>query len=62
MPNRKGDAAISDAAVSTRIGKRWNEWFRILYGWGAEAKGHRATAKYLEVEKGVGGRARMQGA
>src|SRR5437867_8087966 len=53
MPNRRGDAAVSDEAVKARTGKRWEQWFKILDRWGAKAKGHTATARYLGEKHAV---------
>lgn len=41
------EGRISDEVVQTRTGKDWDRWFRILDRWGAAAKGHKATAKWL---------------
>jgi uncharacterized protein YndB with AHSA1/START domain len=46
---------FGDEAVRRRTGKGRDEWFAILDAWGAKEKGHRATAKRLAAEHGVGG-------
>lgn len=53
MPNRTGDANISDQAVRTKTGKGWEEWFRILDRFDVKKHGHKAAAKHLSEKHGV---------
>ena len=46
---------IADERFAERTGKSMAAWLRILDRWGAKAKGHAATARYLEHELGLDG-------
>ena len=49
----KGLRGISDERVRARTGKRSEEWYRILDGWGARDKSHTLTAKHLVRQYGL---------
>jgi hypothetical protein len=48
-----GVRRIGEEAVLDKTGKCWEDWFAILDGWDAGAKGHTATARYLHEAHGV---------
>jgi hypothetical protein len=48
------DDRVSDAVIQRETGKKWDEWFRLLDGWGAREKKHPEIARYLSEEQGVG--------
>ncbi|HEV2108873.1 MAG TPA: hypothetical protein VGR16_11465 [Thermomicrobiales bacterium] len=52
---RVAEPGMSDTAIQRGSGKSWDEWFRILDAWGAEAKTHRDIARHLVEHYGVGG-------
>jgi uncharacterized protein YndB with AHSA1/START domain len=49
------DTDISDEAVEEATGKVWKEWFSLLDDWGADEKGHKATAEHLTKEHDLPG-------
>jgi hypothetical protein len=49
----RGPRAFSDDVVLAKTGKRSAGWYRILDRWGADQKGHTATARYLREQHGV---------
>jgi uncharacterized protein YndB with AHSA1/START domain len=54
MPtNRTGDTNISDAAVKTKTGRTWKQWFALLDKWGAKKKPHKEIALYLREKMGA---------
>jgi uncharacterized protein YndB with AHSA1/START domain len=57
MPNNTNDAKsprMSDAAVQSKTGKTWKEWFAILDQAGARKMNHQEIVKYLNTKQGVG--------
>jgi hypothetical protein len=46
---------FSEAALRRATGKGWDQWFRILDDWGADARTHRQITGYLSEEHGVPG-------
>ena len=55
LPPRVADPGVSDEAIRRGTGKGWDEWFRLLDGWGATARTHAEIARHLAEEHGVGG-------
>jgi uncharacterized protein YndB with AHSA1/START domain len=47
------ERSISEAAVTKATGHGWAHWLRLLDRWGAAAKGHPATARYLHEAHGL---------
>lgn len=45
----------SEERVVEATGRRWDEWFAVLDGWGARARTHGETAAFLVEEHGVPG-------
>jgi len=45
---------MSDAAVQSKTGKTWKEWFAILDKAGASKMSHQEIVKYLNTKQGVG--------
>jgi uncharacterized protein YndB with AHSA1/START domain len=57
MANNTNDAKsprMSDAAVQSKTGKTWKEWFAILDQAGARKMNHQEIVKYLNTKQGVG--------
>jgi hypothetical protein len=48
-------ARMSDAAVKTKTGKDWKQWFSILDKAGATKMSHKEIAEYLYEKRGVPG-------
>ena len=46
-------AGIGDAAVESKTGKTWQEWFAILDEAEAQSMSHAETARYLNETQGV---------
>jgi hypothetical protein len=46
---------MSDAKVAAATGRRWEEWFGLLDGWGAVERSHKEMARWLSDEHGVPG-------
>jgi hypothetical protein len=53
MPT-KATPRMSDAAVQSKTGKTWKEWFAILDKAGAKQLTHQEIVKYLNTKHGVG--------
>jgi uncharacterized protein YndB with AHSA1/START domain len=45
----------SDAALRSRTGRAWSEWFARLDAWGATERKHPEIARWLSEEQGVDG-------
>lgn len=43
--------ATSDEAIRRRTGRGWEEWFEMLDDWGAPARTHRETARWLAEQQ-----------
>lgn len=46
---------VSDEAVASATGGRWDQWFGLLDVWGATGHTHTEIARWLVSEQGVGG-------
>ena len=55
LPPRVTEPGWSEEAVRQGSGKGWDEWFRILDGWGGTSRAHREISEYLHREHGVRG-------
>lgn len=53
QPALKPVLATSDAAIRTRTGRGWEEWFDALDAWGAASKPRRETARWVAEQLGV---------
>jgi hypothetical protein len=51
----RGERTSSDAALSSRTGRSWDEWFTLLDAWGAADRPHPEIARWLSAEHGVDG-------
>lgn len=49
----RGERPSSDAAIASRTGRTWNEWFELLEAWGASDRPHQEIARWLSAEHGV---------
>jgi hypothetical protein len=49
------DDRVSDAVIERASGRKWDEWFSILDGWGAQGRKHPEIARFLNEEHDVGG-------
>ncbi len=49
------DDRVSDAAIEQATGKKWDEWFSILDGWGAGDRKHGEIARFVNEEHDVSG-------
>lgn len=54
-PAVKEQQRIGDEAVEKATGKKWDAWFRVLDTYGADRRGHKATAQWLAKEQGLNG-------
>src|SRR6185295_1348374 len=57
MPTNKSTTKsprMSDAAVKSKTGKTWKEWFAILDKAGAKKMTHQEIVKFLNSEQGIG--------
>ena len=46
---------VSDEAVTSATGRRWDDWFAVLDDWGATERSHKDIARWLMEEHGVAG-------
>ena len=47
--------SVSDEAIRRRTGRRWEDWFDVLDGWGAADRSHRDIARWVTEEQGIDG-------
>ena len=50
---QRGTRGIAEETIRAKTGKASDEWYAILDVWGAEEKGHTASAKHLREAHGV---------
>jgi uncharacterized protein YdeI (YjbR/CyaY-like superfamily) len=50
-----GPRGIKEETIVAKTGKASNDWHALLDEWGAAAKGHTATARYLEESHHLSG-------
>ena len=55
LPPRVADPGMTEETISKGTGSGWDEWFRLLDGWGAMERSHTDIARYLREERGVDG-------
>lgn len=55
LPPRVAEPTMSEAAIAKGTGRSWDDWFRLLDAWGATARPHAETARYLRERHGVDG-------
>jgi len=48
-------AGVSDGAVRNATGKNWEQWFRIIDGFGGAQKPHKDIARHLSEANGLSG-------
>jgi uncharacterized protein YndB with AHSA1/START domain len=48
-------AGVSDQAVLNATGKGWDQWFKVIDGFGGQEKTHPDIARYLAEEQGLSG-------
>ena len=51
---RKKPGRMSDAAVQSKTGKTWPEWFKVLDAAGARKMSHQQIVAVLSKQHGVG--------
>jgi uncharacterized protein YndB with AHSA1/START domain len=55
LPPRVGEPPFSESAVRKATGKAWDDWFRIIDGWGGTDHTHTEIARHVATDLGVDG-------
>ena len=55
LPPRVADPGMSEEGITSRTGRGWDDWFRILDAWDGTGRTHPEIARHLREEHGVDG-------
>jgi hypothetical protein len=55
LPPRAAEPGMSDAAITRRTGRGWDDWFQLLDAWGGAARTHTEIARHVRDGLGVDG-------